>query len=195
MQRSAVAVASQASSGAASEDDEGGAGASSQGGALPISLNARGRTVHPEDLRAEKRFMRVAQRLLAAGASPVEPDVDGVTPLMMAARFGLALVFTTLLQGGDAQAALRTRDAWGNSALHWACAFKQAHVLLVAQQCLGGRLQGCVDDEGQWGNHRQQTLRGVWGAGMAIAPRCTEARVTLRRSPTKSKRLGVSAPL
>jgi len=196
IQRSAAALASQASSGASSEDEgDSSANGATHASAMPVALNARARTVHPEDVRVEKRFMRVVQLLLAAGAAPNEPDVDGVTPVMLAARYGLTLLFATLLQGGEGGAALHARDSWGNSALHWACAFKQAHILLVAEQVAGRQLKGCVDDAGVWGNHREQSLRGVWGVGMRMAPKGAEARLSLRQAPTKSKRLGVSAPL
>ena len=197
VQRSATALASQASSAATSDDEGETHDDAAQQRSLPVALNARARTVHPDDVRVEKRFMRVAQRLLAAGASPTEADADGVTPLMLAARFGLTLLFATLLQGGEGGgvAALHCRDSWGNSALHWACAFKQAHLLLVAQQVCGRQLHGCVDDAEVWANHRQQGLRAVWGAGAGIAPKSAESRLTLRQAPTKSKRLGVSAPV
>ena len=106
---------------------------------------------------------------------------------MLACRFGLAHLAALLLQGHPSCRHLT--DKWGNTALHWACACRQAHMLHVLATA------GPVDVDAVPASEEVPTPRQVWGKGLAIAPRSAEARLALAPPLDKAARLAVSAPV
>lgn len=154
---------------------------------LPVRLHDSARHVHPHDVACEKRYAGVLAALLASGADAHCQDADGVTALMLACRFGLAHLAALLLQSHPSCRHLT--DKWGNTALHWACACRQAHMLHVLATA------GPVDVDAVPASEEVPTPRQVWGKGLAIAPRSAEARLALAPPLDKAARLAVSAPV
>ncbi|KAA0173677.1 hypothetical protein FNF27_04827 [Cafeteria roenbergensis] len=93
-------------------------------GTLRRRGSARQKAAAQAEQEAEEPFARVAALLLSNGADPDAADADGVTALMLAARFGLCLVCRAILP----KVSLSVADAAGNTALHWAQAFGQVAV-------------------------------------------------------------------
>lgn len=100
------------------------------GAAAPAVTRDTGRARKSDVIaRAQEPFARVAALLVANGADPDAADLDGVTPVMLAARFGLAMVLRPLLP----KCALATADGCGNTALHWAHAYSQQIVIAMLE--------------------------------------------------------------
>ena len=59
----------------------------------------------------------VARLLLAAGCDPDVPDIDGMTPLMIASQSGAVELLGLLLEAG---ARVNYQDNSGTTALMWA---------------------------------------------------------------------------
>lgn len=135
--------------------------------------NARQAAAARAEQEAEEPFARVAALLLSNGADPDAADADGVTALMLAARFGLCLVCRAILP----KVSLSVADAAGNTALHWAQAFCQVAVADLL-------LDDGADPEAL--NANGDTPDGVSGAGMGLVSP-TSAEAMLARAPQRPK--------
>lgn len=142
-------------------------------GSLRRRGSARQAAAARAEQEAEEPFARVAALLLSNGADPDAADADGVTALMLAARFGLSLVCRAILP----KVSLSVADASGNTALHWAEAFSQVAVVDLL-------LDEGADPEAA--NASGATPDDVSGTGMAlVAP--TSAEAALARVPRRPR--------
>ncbi len=129
----------------------------------------------------EKDFGRIVDFLLRSGVEMADAgDADGVTPLMLAAKHGLLFIMRRLLTERDGFKgcdALRT-DAAGNSALHYARAFRQQAAAELIAEFLGD-----VEDVP---NSAGLSPADVAGRGAALLPASAEALVLVQRLPKRS---------
>ncbi|KAA0150335.1 hypothetical protein FNF29_05347 [Cafeteria roenbergensis] len=140
-------------------------------GTLRRRGSARQKAAAQAEQEAEEPFARVAALLLSNGADPDAADADGVTALMLAARFGLCLVCRAILP----KVSLSVADAAGNTALHWAQAFGQ---VAVADLLLDEGADPSVP------NANGESADDVIGAGMALVSP-TSAEAMLARAPQR----------
>lgn len=135
----------------------------------------------------EKEFGRIVEFCIRAGADPNQGDIDGVTPLMLAARFGLLFIIRKLLARADPLQS----DARGNNALHYADAFSQPTAAdILRESTLNGDGEGSVLDSAP--NADGHLPHEVQGTGLAIFPEPAERLLFVGRPPARSGALSVS---
>jgi ankyrin repeat protein len=132
----------------------------------------------------EKEYGRVLDFLLKAGAAVEHGDRDGVTPLHLAAKYGLLFLVRKLLKAGASPTA---RDKELNTPFHYAAAFCQP-----AAADILGEFAKEGDDAAQQRNAAGQAPADVGGMGMLILPRAAEGDIVVQRYPPKSKSLAVT---
>jgi hypothetical protein len=135
----------------------------------------------------EKDFGRVVDFLLRTGVEMADAgDADGVTPLMLAAKHGLLFIMRRLLTARDGYAGCdpaRT-DAAGNTALHFARAFRQQAAAELLAEFLG--------DTEDTPNSEGLAPAEVAGRGASLLPVSAEALVVVQRLPKRSGGLPIS---
>jgi ankyrin repeat protein len=143
----------------------------------------------------EKEFGRIVDFLIRAGVDCNQGDIDGVTPLMIAAKFGLLFILRKLLaRGADAMAT----DARGNSALHYARAFVQLTAAQILQEhtlSADGGADGSEEPVSVLDtapNADGRLPSEVEGEGILIFPEPAERMLFVSRIPKKSDSLAVS---
>jgi ankyrin repeat protein len=140
-------------------------------------------------VQAEKEFGRVLEWLLRAGMDANGADHDGVTPLMLAAKYGLLYLLRRLLtHGADA----RVADRESNTALHWAHAFLQPAAAGIIEELAGGAGSAAAEALRGAANAAGRTPAEVEGAGVSILPDCGERLLVIRRPPPRSASLSVT---
>ena len=140
----------------------------------------------------EKDAGRVVEFLIKAGVDVDAGDADGVTALMLAARYGLLFIVRRLLLRG---AAAVLADAAGNTAMHYAHAFNQAAAAgIIAEftRADGGGAASALDAVRNAAGALPKDCRG---AGLSILPTSTEARLVVSHLPKRSKSMRVTAAL
>jgi len=160
----------------------GGAGTSVLSGGVSL---AERRTVPGSELtspQTEKEYGRVVDYLLRAGCDPNSADIDGVTPLMLAVRYGLLFITRKLCTKGADVAAV---DRRGNNALHWAYAFAHPIAAGIVEEFAGEEALAATNADGL-------KPHGAAAAGMRILPYSTERLVTVRPPHPRSATLVVT---
>lgn len=138
----------------------------------------------------EKDYGRIVDFLVRSGVDMNAGDVDGVTALMMACKFGLLFIIRKLLlRGADAQLA----DAMGNTAMHYARAFKQVTAADVLAEFTADDSGGSVLDLVP--NAEGKTPGEVKGLGISIFPDSAERLVNVPRLAPKSESLHITKAL
>ena len=134
----------------------------------------------------EKAGGRVLDWLLKMGVPADAPDVDGVTPLHLAARYGTLFLLRRLLEAGAAPEAV---DHAANTPLHYAHAFGQ----VLAAQMLEAAAAGTPALEAR--NAAGRTPDEVAGTGVGLlGPHSAELRELRVSQPSvRSAGLVVSA--
>lgn len=126
--------------------------------------------------------------LLKAGCDVDGADVDGVTPIMLAARYGTLFLLRKLLAKG---ADTRAVDICGNTALHYAYAFWHTVAASIIEEYAPdgeGGGDGLLDAK----NGAGKTPLQVAGSGLGIIPDTTETQIAVRPPPLRSGTLVVS---
>ena len=135
----------------------------------------------------EKDFGRVVDFLLRTGVEMADAgDADGVTPLMLAAKHGLLFIMRRLLTARDGYAGCdpARADAAGNTALHFARAFRQQAAAELLAEFLG--------DTEDTPNSEGLAPAEVAGRGAALLPVSAEALVVVQRLPKRSGGLPIN---
>jgi ankyrin repeat protein len=131
----------------------------------------------------EKECGRIISFLVRNGCDVDARDIDGVTPLMLACRYGLLYVMRKLLQY---RADPLAKDSEGNIALHYAYAFGNN----VAAQLLVDLVGAVPLDELR--NTAGKTPLETAGEGMFILPNNSEKLVLVQHPIKRSLTLQVS---
>jgi uncharacterized protein len=140
--------------------------------------------------QTEKEFGRIVDFLLRAGVDANAGDVDGVTPLMLACKYGLLFIVRRLLtRGADPS----LTDAGGNTAFHYARAFKQGAAAELLKEFTSDESGGSTLDNIP--NAAGKTAKEVAGHGCGIQGETHERLVYVPRVPKRSKSLVVSQGL
>jgi ankyrin repeat protein len=136
----------------------------------------------------EKDFGRVMDFLIRSGVDANAGDVDGVTAIMLACKFGLLfIVRKLLLRGADPN----LTDAMGNTAMHYAHAFKQsAAVDILTEFTSDGESGSSVLDNVP--NAEGRSPRDVYGMGIGVFPDSAERLVNVPRVAPKSNSLHIT---
>ena len=140
----------------------------------------------------EKDAGRVVDFLIKVGVDANAGDVDGVTALMLAAKYGLLfIVRRLLLREADATC----KDAAGNTAMHYARAYNQeaAAGILAEYTRVDGSSVGSALDVVE--NGEGLVPDAVRGFGPAILPGSHEKHMVISHLPKRSEALRVTAAL
>ena len=140
----------------------------------------------------EKDAGRVVDFLIKVGVDVDGADIDGVTPLMLACKYGLLFIIRRLLKS-NAQPALT--DAAGNTAMHYAAAYVQpAAADILAEYSRAGPegLESTLDGVANACDLKPKDVRG-WGP--AIASDSHERKLIVAQLPKRSASLRVTAAL
>ena len=138
----------------------------------------------------EKDAGRVVDFLVKVGVDVNAGDVDGVTALMLAAKFGLLFIVRRLLLRG-ADAALT--DAAGNTAMHYAHAFNQAAAAGIIAEFTRADGGGAASALEAVRNAAGALPKDCRGAGLSILPTSTEARLVVSHLAKRRLSMRVTA--
>lgn len=151
------------------------------------SLQAR-RLVPGSELtssQVEKEFGRVVEFLLRSGTPVDGQDIDGVTPAMLAARYGLLYLLRKLLSRGASPAA---QDTAGNTVAHYAFAFGHVTAAAIVDEFSS-------EETARIRNGAGRTAPEVAAAGLRILPDSSEQLLVIRPPPKRSSTLVVTSAL
>lgn len=137
--------------------------------------------------QTEKEFGRIVDFLIRAGLDSNMGDVDGVTALMLACKYGLLFIIRRLLTRG---ADPLITDNEGNTAMHYACAFKQSAAADLLKEFTPDESEGSTLDNIP--NSQGKTPKEVTSTGIMIFTDTHEKLIYVPRMPKKSGSLVVS---
>ena len=120
---------------------------------------------------AQARYNRVIIALVSAKVPVDAPDIDGATPLMLAARYGLVDVAACLLRLG---ANIHAGDVGQNTPLHYAFAFNQQDVAVYLED---------AGSDGDVTNDSEDAPRNVKGKGLKLISAPSEDVLFVRPCP------------
>ena len=142
----------------------------------------------------EKDFGRILDFLLRTGVDMADVgDIDGVTPLMLAAKYGLLFIMRRLLTPKDgvfAGSDVSLVDTCGNTALHYAYAFNQEAAASMIVEFSSDDGGGSTLDHIP--NTAGKSPKEVAGAGLSIVPTSSEKLLRVERRPLPSSGLPIS---
>eukprot|EP01138_Halocafeteria_seosinensis_P007991 gb/GECG01008164.1/.p1 GENE.gb/GECG01008164.1/~~gb/GECG01008164.1/.p1 ORF type:complete len:1099 (+),score=129.01 gb/GECG01008164.1/:1-3297(+) len=166
--------------------------------------------VYNKDAELQRHYGRMAGIMVKQGGLDLDGgDVDGVTPIMLAARYGVVELMKALINLG---ASIGSCDNEGNSALHWAYAYNQKQVCNVLenidlrrseQQGTTTEVEADTDNYQHRRRHCQLlNIRNnnglvadeVAGEKWQILETCTEQLLEIAHPPMESESLCVSHP-
>lgn len=143
--------------------------------------------------QTEKEFGRIVDFLLRSGVDVNAQDADGVTALMLAVKYGLLFIIRKLLSKGADPMMV---DSVGNTAMHYAYAFKQAASAEMLTEFTVDETTGAGSSTlDQVPNGAGRLAREVPGQGIMIHPDTHERLVYVPRLPKKSRSLEVTGSL
>lgn len=151
------------------------------------SLQAR-RLVPGSELtssQVEKEYGRIVEFLLRSGTPVDGQDIDGVTPAMLAARYGLLYLLRKLLSRGASTA---TQDTSGNTVAHYAYAFGHVTAASIVDEF-------STEETARIRNAAGHSAPEVAAAGLRILPDSSEQLLVIRPPPKRSSTLVVTSAL
>ena len=140
----------------------------------------------------EKDAGRVVDFLIKVGVDLDGADIDGVTPLMLACKYGLLFIMRRLLKSG---AQTNIQDGCGNTAMHYATAFVQpaaADIIAEFSRLGESGLESSLDSVTNTLGLKPIDVRG-WGP--SITPDSHEKKLVVAHLPKKSLSLRVTQAL
>jgi len=137
--------------------------------------------------QTEKEFGRIVDFLIRTGLDTNMGDADGVTPLMLACKYGLLFIIRRLLTRGTDP--LLT-DNEGNTAMHYCFAYKQSAAADLLKEFTSDENGGSTLDNIP--NQQSKIPKEVQSNGIMILSDSHEKLVYVPRMPKKSGSLVVS---